>query len=123
MENSATKTADDYHEENSLEESSWTYYMQDFILNGIGSSYDNDDDDQEMISSFSNYSSDLVSDAASNSARRKLVTNNEINCSEIRSKLHYCNNLSFKRPRKLKGGDDHDLEDTASSPVNSPKVN
>lgn len=122
MENSATKRADDYHEENSLEESSWTYYMQDFILNGIGSSYDNDDD-QEMISSFSNYSSDLVSDAASNSARRKFVTNNEINYSEIRSKLYYCNNLSFKRPRKLKGGDDHDLEDTASSPVNSPKVN
>lgn len=89
-------------EEGSYEESGWTDYLEDF----------------SSISSPS-----LVSDAAWNGGssdnlshvhlrRLNLIKRNNINHHHHRSKYSY-------------GDDDHDrdLEDTASSPVNSPKVN
>ncbi|KAH6757197.1 hypothetical protein C2S53_020919 [Perilla frutescens var. hirtella] len=79
--------------ENTSEESGWTAYLEDFSCNN---------------NSFMS-SSSLVSDAAwngSNSIRR--LKFNKLNRSNNRRKYTY--------------EYDDDLEDTASSPVNSPKV-
>lgn len=84
----------------SPEESGWTKYLEDF------SSYKGHDD-----SSSSFHSSSLVSDAASSAAWKN------------------SNNKDLKVPKTLLGFKntrakiiDDSLEDTASSPVNSPKV-
>lgn len=75
------------------EESGWTKYFEDFSNNN-----------QEQ----SSFCSSLVSDASSGAAWR--VSHN----SSVPRKL--------KKTRTKKICGDHDLEDTASSPVNSPKV-
>ncbi|XP_052208208.1 vascular-related unknown protein 1-like [Diospyros lotus] len=89
---------------NSDEESSWTFYFEDFLCNN---------DEQSYNSLSSGHS--LVSDAASSSAAaKKFLDNYQLEKSG--------RNLSFKK-RKTKGPFvDDALEDTASSPVNSPKV-
>lgn len=103
--------------EDSPEESSWTFYMQDFLC-------DHDHQDNSSYFSYTNSyetSPSLVSDAFS-SAARKAPEDNE--AAVFTSARRNCENLSFKR-RKAKATsilNDHDLEDTASSPVNSPKV-
>lgn len=83
------------------EESSWTPYFVDFLMNG-----------QEKNDCSSGYedSSSVVSDAAT-SVVKKSVENYQAGS---------CKRLSFKKRRK--GPIDDALEDTASSPVNSPKV-
>lgn len=106
------------------EESSWTFYIQGFICDN------NDDDKNTSLISSEFESPSLVSDAAS-SAVKKLANN--CNCTEegvgfssgksntpttIISKQN-----SFKKQKtKVIPSMDYDLEDTASSPVNSPKV-
>nr|XP_027062657.1 vascular-related unknown protein 4-like isoform X1 [Coffea arabica] len=63
----------------------------------------------------------LVSDAFSSAARN---APDDIEAAVFASARSNCKNLSFKR-RKAKASavlNDHDLEDTASSPANSPKV-
>ncbi|KAL8470030.1 hypothetical protein ACS0TY_032773 [Phlomoides rotata] len=82
----------------SPEESSWSFYIQGFIC-------DNKDEEEDAESP------SLVSDAASYSAVIKLGHNNNNN---------YAKQNSFKKQKSTKV--DYDLEDTASSPVNSPKV-
>ncbi|XP_062028478.1 vascular-related unknown protein 1 [Rosa rugosa] len=76
------------------EESGWTKYFEDFSNNTRA--------DQEQTS----FCSSLVSDASSGAAWR--VSHNN----SVPKKLK-------KKPKKI---GDHDLEDTASSPVNSPKI-
>nr|XP_027062658.1 vascular-related unknown protein 4-like isoform X2 [Coffea arabica] len=64
----------------------------------------------------------LVSDAFSSAARN---APDDIEAAVFASARSNCKNLSFKR-RKAKASavlNDHDLEDTASSPANSPKAN
>ncbi|XVE50568.1 hypothetical protein DITRI_Ditri01bG0173100 [Diplodiscus trichospermus] len=103
--------ADYDDDDQSPEESSWTMYFEDFSKN-------NNTDMNENSCCFSdiNYqTSSLVSDAACSAAGRHGVGG---------SSDKSCNRLSFKK-RKNKGAGglvDDDLEDTASSPANSPKV-
>ncbi|CAL5402820.1 unnamed protein product [Camellia sinensis] len=95
------------------EESSWTFYFEDFLC------HNNNDEKSSFSSGHENPS--LVSDAASAAAAKKFLDKDdqvigEFSCDRISDK-----NLSFKK-RKTKGGLVNDaLEDTASSPVNSPK--
>ncbi|KAG8472431.1 hypothetical protein CXB51_035384 [Gossypium anomalum] len=88
------------------EESSWTLYFQDF-------SYKNTIDDlmNQNSSSILSHISHHTPDAACSAAGPLPSLNHT--------------RLSFKK-RKIKGSSsgfiDHDLEDTATSPANSPKV-
>ncbi|KAL0301811.1 UNVERIFIED_CONTAM: Vascular-related unknown protein 1 [Sesamum radiatum] len=89
-------------------ESGWTAYLEDFSCSNNGS----------FISSSSSPS--LVSDAAWNGSD----TNNKNNV------VNHVRRLNFKNLKKgsnhkrysCRDDDNDDLEDTASSPVNSPKV-
>ncbi|OMP04481.1 hypothetical protein COLO4_09606 [Corchorus olitorius] len=110
-----------HHDDDTHEESSWTMYFEDFSNNNnmINDTMDDDDDESSLLSFSSdiNYqSSSLVSDAACSAAKRHAFGASGNNQS--------CNRLSFKKRKAEKGGSlvDYDLEDTASSPVNSPKV-
>ncbi|EXC58159.1 hypothetical protein L484_000790 [Morus notabilis] len=99
------------------EESSWTMYLEDFLLQN------NNEYSSSPISSDYNESS-LISDAGSSAINAKNFADNEENF-DIRLSMNInrsCNGLSFKK-RKTKGVLlDVALEDTASSPLNSPKV-
>lgn len=92
------------------EESTWTFYLEDFLG-------DNKKEHNSYLYS-SGYGSpnSLVSDAASSVGKKSADKNGE-------------KSLSFKRRKKSKeanlvgfDGHDHALQDTASSPANSPKV-
>ncbi|KAM7504144.1 hypothetical protein LguiB_003048 [Lonicera macranthoides] len=95
--------------ENSPEESSWTFYFEDFLCDNYN---DNDDVDYDQQTNCNN---SMVSDAESSAVKK--VGDNGF-CWDTN-----CKKLSFKK-RKTKGAIvvDDALEDTASSPVNSPKV-
>lgn len=83
------------------EESGWTAYFEDFS--------------RDREHSFSNYSfgtSSLVSDAASSAAWKNSSQND----------LKIPKRLCFKKTRTKVISVEDSLEDTASSPVNSPKV-
>lgn len=86
---------------NSPEESGWTAYFEDF------SSYEG-----HSLSNSNLYTSSMVSDAASSAAWKNSNTND----------LKIPKRLSFKRTRTKIISFDDSLEDTASSPVSSPKV-
>ncbi|CAL9017514.1 unnamed protein product [Prunus brigantina] len=97
----------------SPEESSWTMYLEDFLTSN------NDDGDDDERSSFSSYgyeNSSIISDAASAVTRKLSAINGEV--------LGFDNGSSFEFDRRKTKEDllDDALEDTASSPVNSPKV-
>lgn len=97
----------------SAEESSWTMYLQDFLTSNND---DVDDDERSSLSSYGYENSSIISDAASAVTRKLSAINGEV--------LGFGNRSSFefdKRKRKEALLDDA-LEDTASSPVNSPKV-
>ncbi|KAI8552764.1 hypothetical protein RHMOL_Rhmol06G0292800 [Rhododendron molle] len=91
------------------EESTWTFYLEDFLR-------DNKKEHNGYLYS-SGYGSpnSLVSDAASSVGKKSADKNGE-------------KRLSFERRKKTKwalvdfDGHDHALQDTASSPANSPKV-
>ncbi|KAJ0983183.1 hypothetical protein J5N97_011438 [Dioscorea zingiberensis] len=118
MEKSISKTLIS-KEGTTSEESGWTWYFEDFLASerrreeeGEEDDEDDDDDDDDMHSNFVCGSS-MVSDAASYAAWKSSVP---VNTSKS------CKKLSFKK-RKARGVlDDDSLEDTASSPANSPKV-
>ncbi|KAF5727973.1 hypothetical protein HS088_TW21G00113 [Tripterygium wilfordii] len=104
----------------SQEESGWTMYFDDF--------FNNSNNNEESSFSFEDHdygtkSSSLVSNAASSVAKRFSCNEQEdVVGIQIMEKRSYNRSLSFKK-RKTKGGlVDDALEDTASSPVNSPKV-
>ncbi|KAK4354093.1 hypothetical protein RND71_026287 [Anisodus tanguticus] len=97
------------------EESGWTTYLEDFSMNQRDnySSCNNSDD--------SFCSPSLLSDAASHAAWRNC---NQLvqNASSPMGGSPFLKRLNLKKQRKNKKISDPDLEDTASSPVNSPKV-
>ena len=101
----------------SPEESGWTTYFDDFFNN-----QNIDGHNCSIMSNFSGVdssSSSLVSDAASLAAA-KLVDGTQ---AEELSMTKEVNRSSFKKRKKIKTTFvDDALEDTASSPVNSPKV-
>ncbi|XP_062104673.1 vascular-related unknown protein 1 [Humulus lupulus] len=113
------------------EESGWTAYFQDFSNNNNNNNIHNNDHDEEEGSLIS-YGSSLVSDAASYAAWK---------ISHQRDRHHHQprgaaagpsiaaaggfrppKKLTFKKTRTREISSDDSLEDTASSPVNSPKV-
>ncbi|XP_021911365.1 uncharacterized protein LOC110825218 [Carica papaya] len=100
------------------EESSWTTYFEDFFhdANYINES---DQDYDQQASSFS-----LISDAASLMAAKTVDIGEEQDLGVAEQMCIYNNNdnnrynrLSFEKRKTI----DQDLEDTASSPLNSPK--
>jgi len=95
----------------SSEESSWTKYFEDFFNN----------DQKCSINSFSDFddgSSSLVSDAGNSLVGEKKLADHS-----AQGGMQYIKRLSFKKRKKIITSlVDHDLEDTASSPINSPKV-
>ncbi|XP_062170233.1 vascular-related unknown protein 4-like [Alnus glutinosa] len=89
--------------ERSPEESGWTVYFEDFLVNN------NNNEEEHSYCSSRFKSSSLVSDAASFAGKKSL--------DKISSKR-----LSFKKRKTIGALVDDALEDTASSPVSSPKV-
>ncbi|KAH7662161.1 hypothetical protein IHE45_15G113500 [Dioscorea alata] len=116
MEKSISKTVFSREEGTAIsEESGWTWYFEDFLASEKrGKPHEQEDDDHDHLDhdeddNYSNfvYGSSMVSDAASYAAWKPSRS---------------CKKLSFKK-RKARGVlDDDSLEDTASSPANSPKV-
>ncbi|WJX73518.1 hypothetical protein P8452_57288 [Trifolium repens] len=100
----------------SSEESSWTKYFEDFFNNDHNNNIDDYNDQKCSLNSFSAFddgSYSLVSDAA----EKKIVDQS------AQGGMEYIKRLSFKKRKKIITSlVDHDLEDTASSPINSPKV-
>ncbi|KAG8386155.1 hypothetical protein BUALT_Bualt03G0119700 [Buddleja alternifolia] len=102
----------------SPEESSWTFYIEGFMCeNGK-------DDDRNSCFSSEYESPSLVSDAAS-SAVKKLANigfSGKSNNSSCAGRT-ICKQNSFKKQKtRVITAMDIELEDTASSPVNSPRV-
>jgi hypothetical protein len=100
----------------SSEESSWTKYFEDFFNNDHNNNIDDYNDQKCSLNSFSAFddgSYSLVSDAA----EKKIVDQS------AQGGMEYIKRLSFKKRKKIITSlVDDDLEDTASSPINSPKV-
>lgn len=94
------------------EESGWTAYFEDLssISRGHGSNYS------------ACATSSLVSDAASGAAWKAGTVNHVVACSSAVGSPQIPRKLSFKKMRAREISYDDSLEDTASSPVNSPKV-
>ncbi|XP_047148735.1 vascular-related unknown protein 1-like isoform X1 [Vigna umbellata] len=96
------------------EESGWTSYLEDFSK-GM--------EEQSYCSSLGG--SSLVSDAASSAAWKLSHHNHLLSYPSVRvtdSSNNISKKLRFKKTRTQQISDDDPLEDTASSPVNSPKV-
>lgn len=114
MENSYSGDHDDVKMNDIPEESSWTFYIQEFM-------HDHD---------HSNYSSDcetpsLVSDAASSPLKKFKNLNVGFSSGKPNSRIKVmAKQNSFKKQKNTAVIPvlDLELEDTASSPVNSPKV-
>ncbi|PON83863.1 Transmembrane protein [Trema orientale] len=111
------------------EESGWTAYFQDFSNNNsYNNNNNNHDDDDDHEESLISCTSSLVSDAASYAAWKMI--------SLQRDHHHVATagpsipgggspppkKLSFKKTRTKEICSDESLEDTASSPANSPKI-
>ncbi|GMN51510.1 hypothetical protein TIFTF001_020663 [Ficus carica] len=112
--NNSSKTISTRTDFQTPEESSWTTYFEDFLLQN----HNEYSTSSLMISS--GFESSLISDAGSSANAKRFTDNEEI---EKLSINRSCKRLSFKK-RKTKEVNllDDALEDTASSPVNSPKV-
>ncbi|XP_050219652.1 vascular-related unknown protein 1-like [Mercurialis annua] len=106
MENCPSMNTIVVSDDNSFEESGWTMYIDDFNAMNKNNNENNSSlcfDDETICSS------DLISDAAS------LILKNSNGDIENKS-------VSFKKRKMKVFAIDDSLEDTASSPVNSPKV-
>ncbi|MED6207019.1 hypothetical protein PIB30_031925 [Stylosanthes scabra] len=109
------------------EESGWTSYFQDLSSQGMMMK------EQSYCLSFGGGSS-LVSDASSSAAAWKKFSSSQqdnhnhhlVSCSSVKKPTSSSlpKKLCFKktRPKQISQEDDDPLEDTASSPLNSPKV-
>ncbi|XP_009615979.1 vascular-related unknown protein 1-like [Nicotiana tomentosiformis] len=101
------------------EESGWTTYLEDFSM-------ENNNRENSSCSENDSFGSpSLLSDAASHAVNWKNCnsTNNQV-LNSYNSPMGgspFLKKLNLKKPRNKKISDP-DLEDTASSPVNSPKV-
>ncbi|XP_004243463.1 vascular-related unknown protein 1-like [Solanum lycopersicum] len=111
------ETSDD-HNNDEQEESGWTTYLEDFSMEQHNNNSINNNNSEISTYCDSFGSPSLLSDAASH-----VVWNNNhqvmINTSNYGSP--FLKRLNLKKPRNNKISDP-DLQDTASSPVNSPKV-
>ncbi|XP_027344200.1 vascular-related unknown protein 1-like [Abrus precatorius] len=96
------------------EESGWTSYFEDFSKGIV--------EQQSQCSSLGG--SSLVSDAASCAAWNLSHQDHLVSCSSIRVRdpSNLSKKLCFKKTRTKQISQDDPLEDTASSPLNSPKV-
>lgn len=93
-------------ETNDDEESGWTTYLEDFSMKQRENNYSSSSDyDNNSFGSPS-----LLSDAASHAAWKQ------------NSQSPFLKRLNLKKQKRNNKISDPDLEDTASSPVNSPKV-
>ncbi|CAN6571615.1 unnamed protein product [Malus baccata var. baccata] len=102
------------------EESGWTAYFEDFSNNNNNRREEEGGGGRGGAQSFGCTSS-LVSDAASGAAWKLVSHNNQNHAGSIGvPPNNISKKLSFKKTRTKKISGD-DLEDTASSPVNSPK--
>ncbi|KAM1112710.1 hypothetical protein ACFX13_046388 [Malus domestica] len=102
------------------EESGWTAYFEDFSNNN--NKRKEEEEKQGGGAQSFGYTSSLVSDAASGAAWKLASHNNQSNEGSIGvPPNNFPRKLSFKKTRTKKISGD-DLEDTASSPVNSPKI-
>ncbi|KAM0943838.1 hypothetical protein DsansV1_C13g0126341 [Dioscorea sansibarensis] len=91
-------------EDKSSEESGWTWYLEEDFTEM------REEDDGNSSATFC-FSSSMVSDAASYAAWKSSVPVDDV-----------CQSLSFKKRKTIVILDDDSLEDTATSPANSPKV-
>lgn len=92
------------------EESGWTSYFEDFS---------NHKEEDHSLCSITFDSSSMVSDAASFPPWKSSQTNHVVACSSFGALPE---KLTSKKTRAEEISLDDSLEDTASSPVNSPKV-
>ncbi|WJX68766.1 hypothetical protein P8452_53105 [Trifolium repens] len=105
----------------SSDESSWTKYFEDLFNNDHNNNIDDYNDQKYSVNSFSAFDdafSSLVSDDAANPLPygKNLAENSQ-------GGVEYIKRLSFKKRKKIITSlVDDDLEDTASSPINSPKA-
>ncbi|KAF5730570.1 hypothetical protein HS088_TW19G00162 [Tripterygium wilfordii] len=129
MENTmnSTRKAISYSERTSdlesQEESGWTMYFEDF--------FNNKNNNEESSFSFEDHdhccteSSSLVLSDAASSVTKRFACNDlqDVVGMPIMEKRSFSRSLSFKKRKIDEGGlVDDALEDTASSPANSPKV-
>ncbi|XP_010689672.2 vascular-related unknown protein 1 [Beta vulgaris subsp. vulgaris] len=109
------------------EESGWTQYVEDFsAYNKEGGAYTQQENHSYSgcCSSFVSTAS-MVSDAGSGPEWKKKNINNLASaavCSSIGGLPNMPKRLNFKNKRAQEIPFDDSLEDTASSPVNSPKI-
>ncbi|XP_061984660.1 vascular-related unknown protein 4 [Populus nigra] len=113
------KTTDD-----SFEESGWTTYFEDFFAQNNREDRDHDFNEHSSFSFDHDGSSSMVSDAASLAVMKSAGDHHgeKVVGLPINNKS-FKYNLSLKKRRTKGALLDDALEDTASSPVNSPKVN
>ncbi|KAJ8754679.1 hypothetical protein K2173_010770 [Erythroxylum novogranatense] len=95
------------------EESSWTMYLEDFFANHNQDNHDSSIFDEETFPE--------VSDAASLVGKKSLESKPAIGLLSTNQKS-YNSRLSFKKRQTKEAMVDDALEDTASSPANSPMV-
>ncbi|GAU26618.1 hypothetical protein TSUD_102250 [Trifolium subterraneum] len=99
----------------SSEESSWTKYFEDFFNNDHN--IDDYNDQKYSINSFSAFDDDGSYSLVFDAAEKKVADQS------AQGGMEYIKRLSFKKRKKIITSlVDHDLEDTASSPINSPKA-
>ncbi|KAJ6752221.1 hypothetical protein OIU85_002626 [Salix viminalis] len=109
----------------SSEESGWTMYFDDLFAQNNGDDQDNDQYEQGSLSYDQDGNSSLVSDAASLVLKKSAGDDHgeeQVGGIPIDNKKSFRHSLSFKKRRTKGALIDDSLEDTASSPVNSPKV-
>ncbi|XP_009145460.2 vascular-related unknown protein 1-like isoform X1 [Brassica rapa] len=99
----------DHHASDHQEESGWTTYLEDFSKQYRNHREDSDHQDKNSCSLLG-VSPSLVSDAATDAFSGKSFS------------VKFSAKLKFGKARTKKICEDDSLEDTASSPVNSPKV-
>jgi len=116
-------------DDRSSEESGWTEYLADFSAYNRG---ERDDDEDNVENSSFVISESMVSDAGSGPEWRQRNSNSNINnnnhsltagvWSSFDGLPNVPKKLNFKKKRTQEISHDDSLEDTASSPVDSPKV-
>jgi hypothetical protein len=108
----------------SFEESGWTMYFEDFFAQNNEEDHNHDRYEHGSFSYDHDRSSSLVSDAASLVVKKSAGDHlgEQVVGLPINNNRSFKYSLSFKKKRTKGALVDDALEDTASSPVNSPKV-
>ncbi|KAL9366321.1 hypothetical protein Peur_037520 [Populus x canadensis] len=108
----------------SFEESGWTMYFEDFFAQNNEEDHNHDRYEHGSFSYDHDRSPSLVSDAASLVVKKSAGDHlgEQVVGLPINNNRSFKYSLSFKKKRTKGALVDDALEDTASSPVNSPKV-